>query len=149
MTTVIAYVLIIIPISLFVVTAIVLLTSLVLGICWSGLSYFVPDDKKGGLTPFIGLVTGFLGECAGFGYAFLVFRLLEGPNSFTVLPLCIAAVQLLRPPIQDLNKARKMAGKHADSESDFAKEMILSLKTLGIGEVFGFVAGILIFGLLL
>ncbi len=150
MKTAIAYALVIIPISTFVVTLSVLLGILLFG----RLLAFIPDNKRGIPVAFL---CGILGELAGFGYAFLVFRLLVGPDSFSLLPVCLAAIPLVVPPINDLGKARKVARKLAsesvDTDSDIVSQeiapMIASLKAGGIGEICGFIAGVVVFGIIL
>jgi hypothetical protein len=93
----------------------------------------------------IGFLCGVLGEAAGFGYGYLIFRWLVGPDSFTVLPICVAAIPLLLPPILNLVKARRVEAAFT-GVSEHAIPTVLVESTWGaaIGEAVGLAGGLVI-----
>jgi len=141
--TVLAYALVIIPISTLVVTLGVFVGMFVFGLPL----FFIPEKQRGAV---VGFLCGVLGEAAGFGYGYLIFRWLVGPDSFTVVPICVAAIPLLLPPINDLRKARQVAAA-ATGFSDYSTvtSQVASFWGAGIGEGVGFFVGIVVFGVVL
>lgn len=149
--TVLAYALVLLPISTLVVTFLVVTLGVALGIFVFRLPLFwIADKHRGMAIGFRGLVTGFLcgvlAEAAGFAYGYLVFHWLVGPDSFTVLPICVAAIPLLLAPIHNLRKARRVEAAFT-GVSEHAVAIILVESTWGaaIGEAVGFVGGIATF----
>ena len=149
--TILAYALVFLPISTLVVTFLVVTFGVALGLLIFPLPLFwVPEKQRGMVTGFRGMIVGFLcgvlGEEAGFGCGYLIFRWLVGPDSFTVLPICVAAIPLLLPPIINLAKARRVEAAFA-GVSEHAIPTVLVESTWGaaIGEAVGLVGGIVIF----
>lgn len=143
--TILAYILIIIPISALVVTLAAAVGALVIG-----LPLFWIPDKCGGWIR--GFLCGMVAEMAGFGYGYLIFRLLVGPDSFTIVPVCVAAIPLVLPPINDLQHAKKVAtlGKEVEiSDLKGASAIVGAKRGAAIGEVVGWVGGIAFFGVVL
>ena len=141
--TVLAYALIIIPISTFVVTL-----GAGVGVLVFGLPLFWIPDRYGGWIR--GFLAGLVAELAGFAYGYLIFRLLVGADSFTIVTACVAAIPLLFPPISDLQHARKVAGAGA-GVSDFkgVGPMVGAKWGAAIGEAIGIPVGIVLFGVVL
>ena len=148
--TALAYVLTILPISTLVVMFLVVTLGVALGLLIFPLPMFwVPEEQRVTVTGFRGIVVGFLrgvlGEGAGFGCGYLIFRWLVGPDSFTVLPICVAAIPLLLPPILDLAKARRVeAAFKGVSEHTIPTILVESTWGAAIGEVVGLVGGLAI-----
>ena len=149
--TILAYALVFLPISTLVVMFLVVTLGVALGLLIFPLPLFwVPDKQRVMVTGFRGIVVGFLcgvlGEGAGFGFGYLIFHWLVGPDSFTVLPICVAAIPLLIPPILNLLKARRVEAAFA-GVSEHAIPTVLVESTWGaaIGEVVGLIGGIVIF----
>src|SRR5512136_100523 len=148
--TILAYTLVLLPISTLVVMFLVVTLGVALGLIIFPLPLFwVPEKQRGLVTGFRGVVVGFvcgvLGEGAGFGCGYLIFRWLVGPDSFTVLPICVAAVPLLLPPILNLAKARRVEAAFT-GVSEHAIPTVLVESTWGaaIGEAVGLVGGLVI-----
>lgn len=148
--TVLAYALIFLPISTLVLTFVVVTLGVALGISVFRLPLFwITEKQRGMVIGFRGMVVGFLcgvlGEATGFGYGYLIFRWLVGPDSFTVLPICVAAIPLLLPPIHNLRKARRVEAAFAGLP-EYTPATVLVESTWGaaIGEAVGFVGGIVI-----
>ena len=146
--TVLAYALIFLPISTVVVMFLVVTLGVALGLLIFPLPLFwVPEKQRVMVTGFRGMVVGFLcgvlGEWAGFGFGYIVFRWLVGPDSFTALPICIAAIPLLLPPILNLAKARRVEAAFA-GVSEHAIPTVLVESTWGaaVGEAVGLVGGL-------
>ena len=141
--TVLAYALVIIPISTLVVTL-----GVAVGVMAMALPLFWIPGKYGAWIR--GFLCGLVGELAGFGYAYLIFRLLVGPDSFTIVPVCVAAIPLLVPPINDLRHAKKVTAAVARA-SDFKEVQIMVGSKWGaaVGEAIGIPIGIVLFGMLL
>ena len=137
------YALVIIPFSTFVVTFCV------------GVGMFVVlpplfwiPEKQRGIT--VGYLCGLLGEVAGWAYGYLIFYWLVGPDSFTIVPMCCAAIPLLFPPFNDWQHARKAASGEATlSDYKGVRDTMGTALGAAIGEVIGFLLGIYIFGVAL
>lgn len=148
--TVLAYVLVFSPISTLVVMFLVVTLGVALGLLIFPLPmYWIQEKQRVMVTGFRGIIVGFLcgalGEGAGFGVGYLIFHWLVGPDSFTVLPICVAAIPLLLPPILTLAKARRVEALLA-GVSEHAIPTVLVESTWGaaIGETFGLVGGLVI-----
>jgi len=146
--TVLAYALVFLPISTLVVTFLVVTFGVALGLLIFPLPlYWVPEKQRVMVTGFRGIVVGFLcgvlGEGAGFGFGYLIFHWLVGPGSFTVLPICVAAIPLLIPPMLNLAKARRVEAAFT-GVSEHAIPTLLVGSTWGaaIGEAVGLVGGL-------
>ena len=141
--TVLAYILIIIPISPLVVTL-----SIGVGVFALALPLFWLSGKNGAWVR--GFLVGLVGELTGFGYGYLVFRLLVGAGSFTIVPACVAAIMLLLPPINDLRHARKVEAGTGAVSDDKEVQVILGAKWgAAIGEAVGIPVGIVLFAVVL
>jgi hypothetical protein len=148
--TALAYALVFLPISTLVVMLLVVTLGVALGLLIFPLPLFwVPEKQRVMVTGFRGMFVGFLcgvlGEGAGFGCGYLVFRWLVGPDSFTVIPICIASIPLLLPPILNLAKARRVEAAFT-GVSEHAIPAVLVESTWGaaIGEAIGLVGGLVI-----
>jgi len=146
--TALAYVLTFSPISTLVVMFLVVTLGVALGLLIFPLPMFwVPEKQRVMVTGVRGSVVGFLcgllGEGAGFGCGYLIFRCLVGPDSFTVLPICVAAIPLLIPPMLNLAKARRVEAAFT-GVSEHAIPTLLVESTWGaaIGEAVGLVGGL-------
>lgn len=148
--TVLAYVLTFSPISILVVMCLVVTLGVALGLFVFPLPmYWVPEKQRVMAAGFRGSVVGFvcgvLGEGAGFGCGYLFFRLLVGPDSFTLLPICIAAIPLLIPPILSLAKARRVEAALAGvSEHAIPAVLVESTRGAAIGQTVGLVGGLVV-----
>jgi hypothetical protein len=141
--TILAYILIILPISPLVVTL-----GVGVGVFALALPLFWLPGKNGAWVR--GFLAGLVGELAGFGYGYLIFRLLVGAGSFTIVPACVAAIMLLLPPINDLRHARKVdAGTGAISDYKEVQVTLGAKWGAGIGEAVGIPVGIVLFGMVL
>ena len=148
--TILAYALVFLPISTLVVMFLVVTLGVALGLLIFPLPLFwVPEKQRVTVTGFRGIVVGFLcgvlGEGAGFGCGYLIFRWLVGPDSFTVLPICVAAIPLLLPPILNLAKARRVEAAFTGvSEHTIPTVLVESTWGAAIGEAVGLVGGLVI-----
>jgi hypothetical protein len=148
--TVLAYVLTFSPISTLVVMFLVVTLGVALGLLVFPLPmYWVPEKQRVAVTGIRGTVVGFLcgllGEAAGFGIGYLIFRWLVGPDSFTVLPICVAAIPLLLPPILTLAKARRVeAALTGVSEHTIPTVLVESTWGAAIGQTVGLVGGLVV-----
>jgi hypothetical protein len=148
--TVLAYILTILPISTVVVMFLVVTVGVALGLLIFPLPMFwVPEKQRVMVAGLRGIVVGFLcgvlGEGAGFGCGYLIFRLLVGPDSFTLAPICVAAVPLLIPPILTLAKARRVeAALTGVSEHSIPTVLVESTWGAAIGQAVGFVGGVVV-----
>jgi hypothetical protein len=141
--TALAYALVIIPISTFVVT---LCTAI--AVPATGLPLFWIPNPQGSWIR--GFLAGLAAEMGGFGYGYLIFHFLVGADSFTLLPACVAAIPLVFPPINDLRHAKKVAAT-GESIRDY-KEVQNTVGVLwgsAIGEAIGIPVGIVVFGVVL
>jgi hypothetical protein len=148
--TVLAYVLTFSPISTLVVMFLVVTFGVALGSLIFPLPMlWVPENQRVTVAGFRGIVVGFLcgvlGEGAGFACGYLIFRWLVGPDSFTVLPICIAAIPLLLPPILTMAKARRVeAALIGVSEHTIPTVLVESTWGAAIGQVVGLVGGVVV-----
>jgi hypothetical protein len=148
--TVLAYALTFLPISTLVVVFLVATLGVVLGLLIFPLPLFwVPEKQRVMVTGFRVILVGFLcdvlGEGAGFGCGYPIFHWLVDPDSSTVLPICVAAIPLLPPPILNLGKARRVEAAFT-GVSEHVIPTILAESTWGaaIGEAVGLVGGLVI-----
>ena len=146
--TVLAYILSALPISTLVVMFLVVTLGVALGLLIFPLPmYWVPEKQRvmvaGVRGSVVGFLCGVLGEGAGFGCGYLFFHLLVGPDSYTVLPICIAAIPLLIPPVLGLLKARRVEAT-LRGVSEHTIPTILAESTWGaaIGQGVGFAGGL-------
>ncbi|MBN2098299.1 MAG: hypothetical protein JW753_01740 [Dehalococcoidia bacterium] len=148
--TALAYVLTFSPISALVVMCLVVTLGVALGLLIFPLPMlWVPEKQRIMVTGVRGIVVGFLcgvlGEGAGFGVGYLIFHWLVGPGSFTLLPICIAAIPLLLPPILTLAKARRVEAVLAGvSEHTIPTVLLESTWGAAVGQVVGLVGGLLV-----
>jgi hypothetical protein len=146
--TVLAYILALLPISTLVVMFLVVTLGVALGLLIFPLPLtWVPEKQRVTVVGLRGTVVGFLcgvlGEGAGFGCGYLIFRWLVGPDSFTVLPICVAAIPLLIPPILNLLKARRVEAAFAGvSKHTIPTLLVESTWGAAIGQAVGFVGGL-------
>jgi hypothetical protein len=146
--TVLAYILTILPISTIVVMFLVVTVGVALGLLIFPLPMFwVPEKQRVMVAGLRGIVVGFLcgvlDEGAGFGCGYLIFRWLVGPDSFTVLPICVAAIPLLIPPILNLLKARRVqAALTGVSEHTIPTVLVESTWGAAFGQAVGLVGGV-------
>ncbi len=135
-----AYALITVPISTLVVRRGVPLGMAIIAIYL----FWIPDPQGSWIR---GFLVGLAGELVGFGYGYLMFLALVGPDSFTIVPVCVAAIPLLFPPINDLRHARKVAAAGAGT-SDFkeTKATVWAKWGVAVGEAVGIPVGIVVFG---
>lgn len=145
--TALAYVLTILPISTIVVMFLVVTLGVALGLLVFPLPMFwVPEKQRvmvaGVRGSVVGFLCGVLGEGAGFGCGYLFFRWLVGPDSFTLFPICIAAIPLMIPPILGLLKARRVeATLRGVSEHTIPTVLAESTWGAAIGQTVGLVGG--------
>ncbi len=140
MLTVLAYIIVLLPISPIIVTIgmLVLQFPLALLLAWA------PVRAR---TLICELCGGVAGEVLGVGFAWLVFRWLVGPGSFGLIQFFVSAIMLLLPILNDSKKARQVTVTMADMGSDMTK----ILPRLGmsmaspIGETIGLIAGGILF----
>ena len=147
--TALAYVLIVLPISTLVVMFLVVTLGVALGLLIFPLPmYWVPEKQRLMVSGIRGTVVGFLcgvlGEGAGFGVGYLVFHCLVGPDSFTLIPICVAAIPLLVPPVLGLAKARRVeAVLIGVSGHTIPTVLVESTWGAAIGQTVGFVGGLM------
>ena len=146
--TALAYVLTILPISTMVVMFLVVTLGVALGLLIFPLPMlWIPEKQRvlvaGVRGTTVGFLCGMLGEGAGFGCGYLFFYWLVGPDSFTLLPICVAAVPLLIPPILTLLKARRVeAALTGVSEHAIPTVLVESTWGAAIGQTVGLVGGV-------
>lgn len=137
--TILAYVLIIIPISPLVVTLAAAIGAWVIGLPL----FWIPAKYGGGIR---GFLVGLVAMLAGFGYGYGIFYWLVGPDSFTIVPVCVAAIPLLLPPINDLRHARKASAAGWMPDLKEVNAIIGTKWGAAIGEATGIPVGIVLFG---
>ena len=137
--TILAYVLIIVPISPFLGLLAVVPISLLLS--------WIPNPHGSRIRGFVG---GLGAALVGFGFGYLIFHFLVGSDSFTLVPACVAAIPLLYLPIYGLQDARKVSAA-AKPISDYreVKNTRGSYWGAVVGEVVGIPVGIVLFGVVL
>lgn len=140
MLTVLAYIIVLLPISTIIVT----IGMLGLGFPLALLLAWAPARARTITCEFCG---GIAGEVLGVGFAWLVFRWLVGPGSFGLIQFFVSAIVLLLPILNDSKKARQLTGIWVEMDQDTRN----ILPRLGvsmaspIGETIGLIAGGVLF----
>lgn len=141
MKTVLAYIIVLLPISPLLVT----LTVYVVGVPVAWILFWLSDRVRTVASAFCG---GLAGGSVVLGYGWVVFRLLAGPASLTVWPAVATSVPLLVVIYNDLRHMVSVRAATRDLEPVLKQTMPPTMKgmratsmAMPLGEITGLIAG--------